>query len=350
MTDPNPNTAPRGTTSPAPVDEPARPALWSRMAGRAAGATNLQLLLICVIVFVTMALMNPRFLNPYNFQSMAAFLPELGILALAMMIAMLTGGIDLSVVGLANLAAIAAGLFFARAGGADAGIGVVIGGVLIALGVGMIGGLINGLLIAKLRITPILATLGSGYVFTGLALVLTGGPAIVGFPAGWNAIGNATVGPVPVPFLIFVAVCVGVWALLNRSSFGLQLMLIGTNLRAAVFAGIRRARMLMYSYALTGMMAAMAGIILSARTNAAKSDYGASYLLQAVLIAVLGGTNPAGGRGSVLGVVLAVVSLVMLSSGFQMMRVSNFMIDFIWGAFLIAVLALNFLLNRRREG
>ena len=120
--------------------------------------------------------------------------------------------------------------------------------------------------------------------------------------------------------------------------------------RAAVFAGINRARMLMYSYALTGLLAAMAGIILSGRTNAAKSDYGASYLLQAVLIAVLGGTNPAGGRGNVLGVVLALISLVMLSSGFQMMRVSNHLIDFIWGAFLIGVLVLNYLLSNRKEG
>ena len=324
--------------------------LTSRLSRAAGGATNLQLLLVCIAVLITMSFANPRFLNAYNFESMAFFLPELGILSIAVMIAMLTGGIDLSIVGLANLSAITAGLFFQRMGGAEAGIGTVLIGVAIALSVGLLGGLINGWLISRLRITPILATLGTGQVFTGLALVLTGGPAIVGFPAAWNAIGNAKLGPIPVPFVIFIAVCVGVWLLLSRTAFGLQLMLIGTNPRAAVFAGINRARMLMYSYALTGLLAAMAGIILSGRTNAAKSDYGASYLLQAVLIAVLGGTNPAGGRGNVLGVVLALISLVMLSSGFQMMRVSNHLIDFIWGAFLIGVLVLNYLLSNRKEG
>lgn len=324
--------------------------LTARLTRAAGGATNLQLLLVCIAVLITMSFANPRFLNAYNFESMAFFLPELGILSIAVMIAMLTGGIDLSIVGLANLSAIAAGLFFQRMGGAEAGIGTVLIGVAIALSVGLLGGLINGWLISRLRITPILATLGTGQVFTGLALVLTGGPAIVGFPAAWNAIGNAKLGPIPVPFVIFIAVCVGVWLLLSRTAFGLQLMLIGTNPRAAVFAGINRARMLMYSYALTGLLAAMAGIILSGRTNAAKSDYGASYLLQAVLIAVLGGTNPAGGRGNVLGVVLALISLVMLSSGFQMMRVSNHLIDFIWGAFLIGVLVLNYLLSNRKEG
>ena len=324
--------------------------LTARLSRAAGGATNLQLLLVCIAVLITMSFANPRFLNAYNFESMAFFLPELGILSIAVMIAMLTGGIDLSIVGLANLSAITAGLFFQRMGGAEAGIGTVLIGVAIALSVGLLGGLINGWLISRLRITPILATLGTGQVFTGLALVLTGGPAIVGFPAAWNAIGNAKLGPIPVPFVIFIAVCVGVWLLLSRTAFGLQLMLIGTNPRAAVFAGINRARMLMYSYALTGLLAAMAGIILSGRTNAAKSDYGASYLLQAVLIAVLGGTNPAGGRGNVLGVVLALISLVMMSSGFQMMRVSNHLIDFIWGAFLIGVLVLNYLLSNRKEG
>ena len=338
----------RGAPEPLAALTRARPATLAGLAGRA-GATNLQLLAVCVVVLVAMTLANPRFLTAYNFESMAFFLPELGILSIAMMIAMLTGGIDLSVVGVANLAAITAGLFFQRAGGAEAGPAVAATGVVLALTVGLTAGIINGVLIARLRITPILATLGSGQVFTGLAVVLTGGPAIVGFPAAWNAIGNGKVGPVPVPFVIFVAVCVGIWLLLSRTSFGLQLMLIGTNPRAAVFAGIRRARMLMYSYALTGFLAALAGIILSGRTNAAKSDYGSSYLLQAILIAVLGGTNPGGGRGNVMGVALALIALVMLSSGFQMMRVSNHLIDFIWGAILIVVLAANVLLGRLRE-
>ncbi|AXC48999.1 ABC transporter permease [Paracoccus suum] len=333
------------------MDDPARaaPGLGARLAGFG-GNANLQLALVCILIMVVMTVMNPRFLTAYNFESMAFFLPELGILSIAMMIAMLTGGIDLSVVGIANLAGIVAGLWFQRSGGAEAGPAVVAVGVLLALAVGLVAGVLNGLLIARARITPILATLGSGQVFTGLALVLTGGPAIVGFPAAWNAIGNGHLGPVPVPFVIFVAICIAVWLLLTRSALGLNLMLIGTNPRAAVFAGVRRTQMLIYSYALTGMLAASAGILLSARTNAAKSDYGASYLLQAVLIAVLGGTNPAGGRGSVLGVALAVVSLVLLSSGFQMMRVSNHLIDFIWGATLIIVLAINVFVTRRRAG
>lgn len=122
----------------------------------------------------------------------------------------------------------------------------------------------------------------------GLALVLTGGPAIVGFPDAWNWIGNGKMFGIAAPFLLFIAICIVVAILLTRTTLGINLMLIGTNPRAAVFAGIRKDRMILYSYMLTGVLASIAGIILSGRTNAAKSDYGASYLLQAVLIAVLG--------------------------------------------------------------
>ena len=148
------------------------------------------------------------------------------------------------------------------------------------------------------------------------------------------------------PLLIFVAVAVVIAVMLTRTSFGLNLFLIGTNPRAAVFAGLKSDRMVLYSYMMSGTLAALAGIILSGRTNAAKSDYGTSYLLQAVLICVLGGTNPAGGRGTVLGISIAVIALMLLASGFQMMRFSNHLIDFIWGGFLLLVMVLNAFRNR----
>ncbi len=314
----------------------------------------LQLIAITILVFALMSWLNPdKFLRYYNFKSITYIMPELGILAIAMMIAMLTGGIDLSVVGIANLAGILAGVFFHSViVGTDQSTGMILLytgiGILLALGIGLLAGLLNGFLISKLRITPILATLGTGQIFTGLAVVLTGGPAITGFPDGWNFIGNGKVLGLATPFVLFVIVAGAVAILLTRTTFGVNLMLIGTNPRAAIFAGLRKDRMILYSYMLTGMMAAIAGIILSGRTNAAKSDYGASYLLQAVLIAVLGGTNPAGGKGRVLGVSIALIALMLLSSGFQILRFSNHLIDFIWGGFLLIVIALNAFRNTDR--
>lgn len=315
----------------------------------------LQLLLLTGVIFVAMSALNPeKFLRAYNFQSLTFLAPELGLLAIAMMLAMLTGGIDLSVIGIANLSGILAGLFF-HAVGAPRGPALmhlpllpVILGIAIALATGAVAGAVNGLLIARLRITPILATIGTGQVYVGLALVLTGGPAIVGFPALWDAIGNATVFGIALPLLLFVLVGAGVALALSRTVLGVELFLIGSGARAAAFAGIRLGRAIFFSYVATGVLASFAGILLSARTNAAKSDYGTSYLLQAVLIAVLGGTNPAGGRATVLGVAIALAALMLLSSGFQLMRFSNFLVDFIWGAFLLIVIAINALRNRAR--
>ncbi len=315
----------------------------------------LQLVVLTLLVFCAMAALDPeKFLRPYVFESITYVAPELGLLAIAMMLSMLTGGIDLSVVGIANLSGILAGLFFHAYGG-PRGPGLlhmamlpVLAGLGIALGTGLVAGVLNGALIARLRITPILATIGSGQVFTGLALVLTGGPAVVGFPQGWSFVGNGQVLGVAMPLLVFLGAAGLVALLLTRTAFGINLFLIGTNARAAAFAGLRTRRAIFLTYVLTGLLASIAGIILSGRTNAAKSDYGVSYLLQAVLIAVLGGTDPAGGRGSVLGVALALVALMLLSSGLQLMRFSNFLVDFIWGAFLLLSIALNALRARTR--
>jgi simple sugar transport system permease protein len=318
-------------------------------------ANLLQLLALTVLIFAAMAALNPdKFLRPYNFISITFVAPELGLLAIAMMLAMLTGGIDLSVIGIANLSGILAGLFFhmvgAPRGPALLGLPLplVAAGVAIALGTGLLAGALNGWLITRARITPILATIGSGQIFVGLSLVLTGGPAIVGFPKLWDAIGNSTVLGAALPAVLFVAVAAAVALVLTRTPLGVNLFLIGTSAKAARFAGIRLDRAIFLSYVATGALASVAGILLSSRTNAAKSDYGTSYLLQAVLIAVLGGTNPAGGRATVLGLFIALVALMFLSSGFQLMRFSNFLVDFIWGAFLLLVIAINALRNRAR--
>jgi simple sugar transport system permease protein len=313
-----------------------------------------QLILITIVVFVLMAALNPdKFLRPYNFESISFVFPELGLLSIAIMIAMLTGGIDLSIIGIANLSGILAGVFFhhvinGRTVPDETALLLVLAGVALALVTGLVAGMLNGFLIARLRITPILATMGTGQVFTGLALVLTGGPAIVGFPKYWAFIGNGKIFGLALPFILFVLAAAAIAFMLSRTVFGINLLLIGTNPKAALFAGLRKGRMIFYSYMLTGVLASLAGIILSGRTNAANSDYGTSYLLQAVLIAVLGGTNPAGGRGTVLGVSIAVLALMLLSSGFQLLRFSNHLIDFIWGAFLLLVIAGNAYRNRTR--
>jgi len=315
-----------------------------------------RLAVMALAIFALMSLGRPDlFFTAANFQSMAFQFPEYAILSLAMMMAMLTGGIDLSVIGTANLSAILGAFVLTTLAPEAAGTGLdviaVIGlAIAVSLATGALCGAFNGLMIAGVGIPPILATLGTGLMFTGLAIVLTGGRAVLGFPDAFAAIGNGLVGPVPVPVLVFAALSLALAFVLSRTTFGLRVYLMGTNPLAARFAGIDNAWITLRTYTICGTLSACAGLVLMSRANSAKADYGASYLLLAVLIAVLGGTNPYGGSGRVVGVVLAVLSLQFLSSGLNMLQFSNFAKELVWGLTLLIVMGLSEIsLARRRK-
>ena len=309
-------------------------------------APEFRLAIIAVMVFALMGILSPeRFLSAQNLTSMAFQFPEFAILALAMTLAMMTGGIDLSVVGIANLSAVIAALILTEY--ADPSLSIQASLLLLgfALGVslciGAVAGLLNGTLVAFLGLPPILATLGSGLVFTGLAIALTGGSAVMGFPEVVSWIGNTQVLGIPTPLLIFIVLAVALHILMTRTAFGLRISMYGTNPLAALYAAVDVNGMLLRVYTLSGLFASVAGMVIMSRANSAKADYGSSYLLLAVLIAVLGGVNPYGGYGRVVGVVLAVLSMQFLSSGLNMLQVSNFARELIWGVLLLFVMTTN---------
>ena len=309
-------------------------------------APEFRLLLIAVCVFGLMSVMSPdRFLSSQNLTSMAFQFPEFAILALAMTIAMMTGGIDLSVVGVANLSAVLAAIILTNFSGPEMAsaqsVWWLVLAIVAALLIGAIAGLVNGSLIALFGLPPILATLGSGLVFTGFAIAMTGGSAVMGFPDTVALIGNAQVFGIPIPLILFSLLATILHLILTRTAFGLSVTMYGANPLAALYAAINLNRMLLKVYVISGMFSSVAGLIVMSRANSAKADYGSSYLLLAVLIAVLGGVNPYGGYGRVIGVVLAVLSMQFLSSGLNMLQVSNFARELIWGVLLIVVMVLN---------
>ncbi len=341
------------------------PAAFLSRLGRhlpAEGAT-VRLLIITVAVLVTMSLLNPgRFLTYRNFASMCFQFPELGIFALAIMLSLVTGGIDLSVISIGNLTGLLAALILARATAADLSGPMlaiyVAAAIAAALAAGALCGWINGILISRFAITPILATLGTMQLFMGVALVLTKGHAIAGYPKAAQYIGNGTLAGVPVPLLVFLLLACFVQVMLSRTRLGLHLYLMGTNPVAARFSGLDVRRLLGRTYLLAALLSTVAGLVIISRTNSAKADYGSSYLLQAVLVAILGGVNPRGGFGSAWSVLLAVLSLQFLSSGLNMLQLSetfgpyinNFTKEFTWGALLLLVMVLGHYSNRSRAG
>ncbi|GLK83132.1 ABC transporter permease [Ancylobacter defluvii] len=311
---------------------------------RTTGGQLVMLVVINVALLVFgAAISGGAFLSPFNLQSMAGQLPEIGFLAIGVMLAMCAGngGIDLSGIALANLSgvvsAVVIGSFLSSVDQQAAYSLAFIAGALV---VGVLGGVFNGLLISRLNITPILCTLGTQMLFTGLAVVVSEGRAVaVGSPDLLSEIGNGLFLGVPISFVIFIAVAGLVAALLKFTPFGLWLMLMGTNPKAAMYAGFPRTKVLIATYATSGLLSGLAGVIIAARNVNVKWDYGTSYLLIAILIAVMAGVRPEGGYGRVVCVVLAAIALQLMSSMLNFGGLSNFVRDFAWGALLLTFLA-----------
>jgi simple sugar transport system permease protein len=303
-------------------------------------------------VFLVMWALNPdRFVTTNNLRSMAFQLPEIGILTLGMMVAMLHGGINLSIVGLANLTGITVALVLhamvPQGAGGDAswqlGIVAVAAGFLASLVVG----LLQGVLIGYAGVSAILATLGTMTLVNGACVLITRGSTLTGFPNAILLLGNGSVGPVPAPLVLFLVCAVLLSVLLRRTTFGFNVYMLGTNQEATKFAGINNRRVLLMVYLLSSLLASIAGIVMMGRFNSVKADYGESYLLITVLAAVLGGTSASGGFGKVLGVVLAVIMLQIIASGLNLLGVDPFFAIATWGAILLVVMTLNHYLRAR---
>lgn len=315
-----------------------------------------RLLIMLLFVFILMSVLKPDlFLQSGNFISMAKQFPEFGILAIAISLTMITGGIDLSVVAIASLSAIMAAKFLiaqAPPGSSDPfTLQMIVVAVVLALVTGLAAGAVNGFLISKIGIPAILATLGTYQLFSGIGIVVTEGRSISGLPLLFSEIGNEEIfGFIPVPLLLYIAVAVLIGIMLSKSRFGMQMYLFGTNEKASLFSGLNNTWIIMRTYMVSGLLSAVAGLIMMSRTNSINADYGADYTLQCVLIAVLGGVNPKGGFGNVQGITAAIIILQFLSSGLNMFEnISNFYRDIIWGGVLILVLIFNYVINKREQ-
>ena len=327
---------------------------------RSTGAQLIMLVAInTALILGGAAISQGSFLSLFNLQSMASQLPEIGLLAIGVMLAMCAGngGIDLSGIALANLSGVLSTVIvssiLSSAGSETAfSLAFIAGAVL----TGLLGGIFNGFLISRLNITPILCTLGTQMLFVGLAIILSGGKTItVGSPALLSSVGNDMFLGFPISFLLFLVVAGLIAAALKFTPYGLWLMLMGTNQKAAVYAGFPKNGVLVATYAISGTLSGLAGVIIAARNVNVKFDYGSSYLLIAILIAVMAGVKPEGGYGRVICVVLSAIALQLMSSLLNFAGLSNFVRDFAWGLLLLTFLAVGqfnltgFLLNGPRQ-
>jgi simple sugar transport system permease protein len=281
-------------------------------------------------------------------------LPELGLLTLAMLLPVLTGGLNLAITFTANLAGLTVAWVLQANGGVDASMASFVLGCILAIAVGAATGVVMGLVIAYTRAHPILVSLSMMIFVRGLGEFLTRGGDISGFPAFLQPIGHGSLAGIPIPLLIFI-VCVLVWhVLLTRLKLGFNTYMIGSNIDAARYSGVNTRKVLVLVYTLSGAMSAVAGIIMLARFNSVRVGHGESYLLITVLACFLGGVNPFGGFGRVIPVFVALVVLQLLSSGLNLMGANQHLATAVWGILLIAVMILRWLaaqlmiFNRRK--
>jgi simple sugar transport system permease protein len=316
-----------------------RAAMSDRL-GRIFGREVPGLLGVLALTVVAFGLASPQFLTAANFDSIAFQLPELGLLTLAMLAPIISGGINLAIVATANLSGLTLAWILNMNGGPQAGVVAFVAGVAAALAVGGASGAAMGATIAYFGAHPILASLAMMIFLRGLGEYLTRGGDISGFPAFLGELGHGEILGVPVPMILFVGAAIVWHVLLAQTRHGLSVAMIGSNPRASEYSGIPVKRSFTLVYALSGVMCALAGIVMLTRFNSVRVGEGEALLLVTVLACFLGGVDPFGGFGRVASVFVALLILQSLSSGLNLLGANQHLATAVWGLFLIAVMVL----------
>lgn len=296
---------------------------------------RLRALIVLAVLVVAFTAMSPAFLTAGNLTILVKHVAINAILAVGMTFVILSGGIDLSVGSIAGLSGIIAGGLI-HAGLTLPAFGVVVYFhtwlvVAIAIAAGAAAGAANGLLIARLRVAPFIATLGTMYVARGAALLTSNGatfPNLSGSPelgnTGFLSLGAGSFIGLPLPIWLMLAVALAGVFIAARTPFGRRVYAIGGNERAAELSGVRVARVKFWVYVISGACAALVGLIIAAQLGAAHPATGETFELNAIAAVVLGGTSLMGGRGSVGGTIIGAFVIGVLADGLILLGVSEF--------------------------
>ncbi|MCW9718913.1 ABC transporter permease [Avibacterium sp. 21-599] len=300
------------------------------------------LILFFVAIIIFSVVIPDTFWSISSFQSMASQIPILGILTLAMAIPMLSGGINLSIIASMNACALIIAYYTTKQDN-------LLLGMVISFLISIIIGLVNGMLISTIRVSPILATLGTMTLINGLNILFTNGTTLSNFSPSILLIDSTTIVFIPLPIIIFIFLSIIVWGILEKTKLGKSIYFIGNNEKATFFSGINTKRVINLIYIISSVLCVFAAILMMSKLNSAKASYGDSYLLISILAAVLGGVNPDGGKGKLIGIMIALILLQIIESGLNMLSVSSYVTKILWGGLLIFFIYLqkNNLFGRR---
>lgn len=273
----------------------------------------LGLIVLCLVI----SIIAPRFLTVTNLRNVLTQVSVNAVIAAGMTFVILTGGIDLSVGSiLAICGAIAA--VIAQSGGN------VFLAVVAALVIGALIGLANGLIISKGKIQPFIATLATMTVFRGVTYVYTGGTPVSGLSQSFMVLGNNKILGIPIPVLVMVIIFAASFYILTQIRYGIYVYALGGNEDSSRLSGINTERIKTMVYVISGIMAAISGIIVTSRIGSASPNAGSGFELDAIAAVVLGGTSLSGGEGSIMGTIIGAVIIGVLNNGLNLMNVSPF--------------------------
>ena len=303
--------------------------------------------LIAAAVIIFSLLAPSRFLSGDTVRAMAFQMPELGILSLAMMVPLMSGGLNLAIIATANLSALVMAAILTHLIQPSSPPSVVVEVFVLALVAGMMTtlviGFLTGIIVAFFGVHPILVTLGTMTLVKGISVLTTSGTVIGGFPPAILFLGNGTLLGIPVSMILFLLCASVVAVLLTHAPFGVSVRLIGSNERATRYSGVATEWMLVGVYVFSSLLCWVGALVMMARFNSASAGYAESYLLITILAAVLGGVDPFGGFGRVLGLFLSLILLQVISTGFNLLGFSQHLTSAIWGATMIFAILLSHL-------
>ena len=287
-----------------------------------------------VIIISVFTYLAPQFLSVRNFLNMLVHSSVLGITAVGMTFVIMTGGIDISVGSVAALI----GIVVAKLLHAEIPTGIA---VLIVIILGALIGAFNGFVITKLKISPFIVTLAMLAIARGAAFAITLAMPVHFFPKSFQFLGIGYIGPIPFAVLLMVVVFMVGYYLLNMTTFGRKLYVIGGNQEGARLSGIKVDNTILFSYILCSLMAAISGVTLTARLNTAWATAAQGLEFQAITSVVIGGGSLFGARGSMLGTFLGVMVIGLLNNGLSILNVSAFEIQLVNGIIIFLVVLLD---------
>ena len=301
-----------------------------------------EMIMVIVIagLFIIMSFGNQYFLTSQTMLNVLMSFTVEGVIAIGMVILLVSGGLDLSVGANMGFTGIVTGLLVV--GGVPMVLAIVIG-----LSVGLGVGLANGFLIAKIGLNPLITTLGTGMTFTGLMMMLTKGKSII-IPKSFSVIGTGSLFGIQYPVYILIALVIIFEILLRKTRLFRASYYVGGNESAARLNGINVPFIKLFNYGLTGLLAGLTGIVLSARLTTASVSVGGNTALEVITACIIGGASLSGGEGSVLGAFLGVAFIQLLSTSLDLSGVDVYTKTFVTGLILIAAITID-VFNEKRK-